>query len=423
MGRLYYPTGLDTIEDVEGYRPGGYHPVHLGDTFDGRYKVLHKLGAGGFSTTWLARDSISKTYRALKILKAEETALSTELHILQRLAAIQSDQVGSTHIRHLIDHFTFQGPNGRHTCLITEVAGPSIKSLYNVPEHEYNAGARRLRADIAHKISMQIVQAVEFLHSHQMCHGDLTLSNVLLRIKSIDEWTEAEVYDRLGEPSTQELVTASGTTPDHSAPRYVVEPAQRLDAKYLTEGALLVDFGQAFSFDEPPRANEIGIPFMYCAPETIFESKFTPASEIWSLACALFEVRAGYPPFSSLMGGSDEIVMQMVQMKGRLPNRWWKAWDKSSVWFQENGKPLEKWANDRVMAVEVPIQEAIEEIGCYDQDAALFGTEVSLLEPKDMKVPSDEAESMRDLLEGMLKWEAEDRMSVTQVLQHRWISG
>lgn len=45
-------------EKLSRYRPGGYHPVHLGDTFkDGRYKIVHKLGWGGFSTAWLARDS------------------------------------------------------------------------------------------------------------------------------------------------------------------------------------------------------------------------------------------------------------------------------------------------------------------------------------------------------------------------------
>jgi len=49
---------LYTEESVIGYRPGGYHPVSLGDTFkNGRYKVYHKLGGDGYSTMWLAEDS------------------------------------------------------------------------------------------------------------------------------------------------------------------------------------------------------------------------------------------------------------------------------------------------------------------------------------------------------------------------------
>lgn len=43
----------------ECYRPGGFHPVQLGDVLGGRYEILCKLGYGGFATVWLAADSLS----------------------------------------------------------------------------------------------------------------------------------------------------------------------------------------------------------------------------------------------------------------------------------------------------------------------------------------------------------------------------
>ena len=54
-----YVSPLDA-EPLHRYKKGGYHPVALGDTLkDGRYKVLHKLGWGGYSTVWAARDQRS----------------------------------------------------------------------------------------------------------------------------------------------------------------------------------------------------------------------------------------------------------------------------------------------------------------------------------------------------------------------------
>jgi serine/threonine protein kinase len=64
MGVLdkFFFNGTD-CEDLDNYKPGGYHPVHLGDTYSTlpgsdrpRYRILHKLGSGSFSTVWLAKD-------------------------------------------------------------------------------------------------------------------------------------------------------------------------------------------------------------------------------------------------------------------------------------------------------------------------------------------------------------------------------
>lgn len=44
-----------STELAEDYRPGGLHPVNIGDTFHGeKYKVIRKLGDGSYSTVWLA---------------------------------------------------------------------------------------------------------------------------------------------------------------------------------------------------------------------------------------------------------------------------------------------------------------------------------------------------------------------------------
>lgn len=42
---------LDDVENLDNYIAGGYHPTHIGDEFlQGRYRVIHKLGFGGYST-------------------------------------------------------------------------------------------------------------------------------------------------------------------------------------------------------------------------------------------------------------------------------------------------------------------------------------------------------------------------------------
>ena len=58
----FYFAGPDA-ESPDRYQLGGYHPVHLGEVYHQRYRVIHKLGFGTYSTVWLARDlqSASKT--------------------------------------------------------------------------------------------------------------------------------------------------------------------------------------------------------------------------------------------------------------------------------------------------------------------------------------------------------------------------
>jgi serine/threonine protein kinase len=57
---IYHPSNLlYNQEKMPRYKLGGFHPICLGDTIkNGRYRVCHKLGWGGFSTVWLAWDRV-----------------------------------------------------------------------------------------------------------------------------------------------------------------------------------------------------------------------------------------------------------------------------------------------------------------------------------------------------------------------------
>lgn len=153
-------------EPLERYKPGGYHPVRIGDQFqDGRYRILHKLGWGGYSTVWLAHDARASRLAALKILVAERSASTREADILREISSHAYSHRGQTHLGKMLDTFDHNGPNGTHKCLLLELEGANVQAL----AQQYPSG--RLPGSMAWIISKQITQALAFLHSIDICYA------------------------------------------------------------------------------------------------------------------------------------------------------------------------------------------------------------------------------------------------------------
>lgn len=165
---VYCPSGLDTVEDLEKYTPGGYHPVEIGHTYDNdRYRVLHKLGFGGFSTIWLARDRHEDRYIALKVLCAEHSD-SYGLH--PGVKSILDGNLSHVFVTEL-RRFYITGPNGRHLCQALPLMGPSLSALSN---HRY-----RLRPARCKLLARQATSILAFLHANNLCHGGMSFTSYL----------------------------------------------------------------------------------------------------------------------------------------------------------------------------------------------------------------------------------------------------
>lgn len=170
MELRYRRPNLNKVENVEMYTSGGLHPIHLGDSFrGGSYRILHKLGYGGFSTVWLARDQNHDRLVSLKVLTAEASRQATELKLLQHLDQCAQGNPCRRSITSRLDDFTFDGPNGTHLCYVSQPGGPSISDISHSPGEI--AGTRRLRARLARKLARQLAKTVSFMHHVGIVHG------------------------------------------------------------------------------------------------------------------------------------------------------------------------------------------------------------------------------------------------------------
>lgn len=124
-------------EGMENYGKGGYHPVKIGDVYNDRYRVEHKLGYGQFSTVWFCFDIDTSTYVALKIIRSHSLyahAAKAEIDVLTKIA--QEDKSGECNCLRLLDSFEIRGVNGTHICMVFECLGPSLVQLIKVYNHQ-----------------------------------------------------------------------------------------------------------------------------------------------------------------------------------------------------------------------------------------------------------------------------------------------
>ncbi len=144
----------DDVENLEAYRPGGYHPIKLGDEYcQGRYRIVHKLGYG------------ADRYVSLKVVTATASERSSESQVLEIIQQNNPLHPGRMFVSSLLNDFSTRGPNGNHRCLVTESLGPTVSDV------KESLDCDLLSLDIARRVTVQLALGLADINSCGIIHG------------------------------------------------------------------------------------------------------------------------------------------------------------------------------------------------------------------------------------------------------------
>ncbi|EGE77728.2 CMGC/SRPK protein kinase [Blastomyces dermatitidis ATCC 18188] len=396
---------INGAESLERYKPGGYHPIMIGDMLHERYRIVDKLGFGGYSTVWLAQDTHLKRYIAVKVGIAN--SLPHETKILRALSAplpLSSFlHPGRNSIPFILDEFKLHSPNGTHPCYTMTPARCNLREV---------SFSRLFPLEVTRALSGGLAVAIAYLHSRGYVHGDIHLRNILVKLpSSFDQLSIEQLYEEYGKPETVPIMKRNGKSLPPSVPAKAVIPlrlGKNAEEFSLSDArVLLSDFGEAFAPAlEVRRGEDCHTPLAMQAPEARFEphAPLSFSADIWSLAITIWEILGMKAIFSSEFATVDDIISQQIDVLGPIPSKWWERWDERSQFFNQDGCPKER------RDVWPPIDEAFEEgVQKYRRKRRVgeFGRE--------------ETVALLELMRQMLAFQPEERPTAEEVLKSEWM--
>lgn len=233
-----------------------------GDVLDGRYRIEHVLGEGGFAAVFKATDAKTGKAFAVKVL---DPIMSRRDEFRRRffLEVENSSKLNHIHTIHVSDQGETE--SGCLYLVMELLEGKSLDELLKergpMPPH------------LVHAVAVQTLRSLREAHQLNILHRDIKPANIFIVSADADE----DIFVKV------------------------------------------VDFGIAKSMDSDNDAaltstGQVMCSPHYVAPERIVDHQTYPASDIYSLGISMIEMLEGAPPYDG------ENTIQLVMMHARMEN-------------------------------------------------------------------------------------------------------
>ena len=133
-----------------------------------RYEIIEKIGAGGMSDVYKARDHILGRFVAIKVLKQE---FSEDVNFVTKFRTEAQSAAGLEH-PNIVNIYDVGSENGIHFIVMEYVEGVTLKT--------YIEKKMQLTYKEAVSIAIQVGRGIEAAHAKNIIHRDIKPQNILI---------------------------------------------------------------------------------------------------------------------------------------------------------------------------------------------------------------------------------------------------
>ncbi|MEI6233876.1 MAG: SUMF1/EgtB/PvdO family nonheme iron enzyme [Planctomycetota bacterium] len=173
-----------------------------------KYELVQRIGRGGMGEVWKARDTVSETDVALKLLPPELSGSASAIARVRENFKLVHNLVHE-HIAALLG---LEKHESDFVVVLEYIEGRELRPFFRdyAPAHAASAQTEALR------LGTQIAAALDFAHARKIMHRDIKPENILIdasgSVKLLDFGLAAEIHQSMSQVSERGYDT-SGTRP------------------------------------------------------------------------------------------------------------------------------------------------------------------------------------------------------------------